>query len=464
MPTPDATNSTRRSSCFPLLLIGAAVVLIILAILAPRQRGPSTSGAGSTNSAPGLGEHGSSLAGGHKLHEAAFAGPSASPQEVVAAKLNQFSRGRRAITQAMAKKFKVTVPPEVEQFYAAAEAGRWDEMKTLFQALRDRRDHPGGEDLKTLWGPIMETYGVAEEARRWPADKLLSYGQTVLDSLKPGMVYVGGTDPGRFIPTLLNDTSDGEHHVILTQNALADGTYVQYLNFLHGDQMPLLSGDDSQRAFSDYLADAQKRLAHDQQFPDETKQVLPGEDIRVTDGKVQVSGQVAVMEINEKLLQMILDKNPDTSFAMEESFRFPSINSNAIPLGPIFELRGQDAQGAAVSDRTAQALDYWNATAQQLLAEPDIPADSAVRQTYAKMAASQAGLLATHNSTAEAEQLFSLATQLCPFSPEAVFRYVNLLVGEKRFADAQAVAQGAVNAATDKSPFQGLLDNVRRLR
>ena len=39
MATPDATHSTRRSSSFPLLLTGAAVVLVILAILVPRQRG-----------------------------------------------------------------------------------------------------------------------------------------------------------------------------------------------------------------------------------------------------------------------------------------------------------------------------------------------------------------------------------------------------------------------------------------
>ena len=45
----------------------------------------------------------------------------------------------------------------------------------------------------------------------------------VLGSLRPGMVYVGGTDNGRWIPELLNDTSQGERHVILTQNGLADG-------------------------------------------------------------------------------------------------------------------------------------------------------------------------------------------------------------------------------------------------
>ena len=114
------------------------------------------------------------------------------------------------------------------------------------------------------------------------------------------MVYVGGTDPGRFIPTLLNETGDGERHVVLTQNALADGTYLEYLRFLDGDRMTALRRRIRSARFRTISADAQKRLAHDQQFPDEPKQVRPGEDIRHTDNRVQVSGQVAVMAINER--------------------------------------------------------------------------------------------------------------------------------------------------------------------
>src|SRR5438094_626452 len=78
------------------------------------------------------------------------------------------------------------------------------------------------------------------EAHKWPAQKLLDYGQTILGSLRPGMVYVGGTDPGCFIPTFLNETSEGERHVVMTQNALADGSYLDYLNFVYKDRMNTL--------------------------------------------------------------------------------------------------------------------------------------------------------------------------------------------------------------------------------
>src|SRR5207253_1713385 len=111
--------------------------------------------------------------------------------------------------------------------------------------------------------------GVAESVHDWPAQKLLDYGKETLGALRPGMVYIGGTDPGRFIPTLLNETSDVERHIVLTQNALADSTYLDYLTFLYGDRFSTLNQKDSERAFQEYLDFAQKRLEHDEQHPDE---------------------------------------------------------------------------------------------------------------------------------------------------------------------------------------------------
>src|SRR5678816_2076379 len=100
-----------------------------------------------------------------------------------------------------------------------------------------------------------------------------------------------------------------------------------------------------------------KRLQHDQQFPDEPKQIRPNEDVRSIDGRIQVSGQVAVMAINEKLLQALMEKNPDASFALEESYSFKNAYANATPLGPIMELRVQDEQSALTAERAAQSLD-----------------------------------------------------------------------------------------------------------
>src|SRR5262249_32298451 len=161
---------------------------------------------------------------------------------------------------------------------------------------------------------------------------------------------------------------------------------------LYGDQMKTPSAEDSQRAFQDYLADARNRVEHDQQFPDEPKQVRPGEDIRVSDGKTTVSGQVAVMSINELILQTILKSNPGLTFGLEESFPMKSTYGDATMLGPLMQLRATDGAAALTPEVAAQSVNYWRNEAQQLAGDAEATDDSAARKTYSKMAASQANL------------------------------------------------------------------------
>jgi hypothetical protein len=275
------------------------------------------------------------------------------------------------------------------------------------------------------------------------------------------MIFAGGTDPGCFIPTMLNETGEGERHIVITQNALADNTYLNYLQFMYGDQLNTLMQDDSQKAFQTYIADAQKRLEHDQQFPNEPAQIKPGEDVKMIDGKVQVSGQIAVMAINQKLFQMLMEKNPGAAFAMEESFPFNDLYQNARPLGPIIEMGFPDESHPLTADLAAQSVDYWRTTADQLLADPATADGSDPRKAYSKLISSQAGILADHQFTAEAEQAFRIAAEVYPASPEVTFRYVNLLMGQNRVADALQVAENALNADPENQQFASLRDTLK---
>ncbi len=362
----------------------------------------------------------------------------------------------------MAEKLGIKVTPQMEHFFDLAESGNFAEMKTLFDSLTTKRD-PKSYPVELL-APLKETFGVAEVTHDWPAQKLLDYGETILNSLRPGMVYFGGTDPGRFIPTLLNETGTGDPHIILTQNAFADSSYLDYVRYLYGDQMSTLDRDDSQNGFTAYMEDGRKRLQHDADFPDEPKQLLPGEDLQIKeDGRFQASGQVAVMGVNERLLQAFLDKNPDLSFALEESFPLKSTYARAAPLGPLMELRVTDAQREFTPGAAAQSLDYWRTTADQLLADTaDGSANDYVLKTYSKMAATQAALFADHQLSAPAEQAFQIATQMYPGNADAVQPYVNLLLAQQRYADAIKVAQNAVNASPGNAQLLALLQQLRQ--
>ena len=262
---------------------------------------------------------------------------------------------------------------------------------------------------------------------------------------------------------MLDETSEGERRIVLSQNPLADRTYLDYVSFHYGDRLSKLTRDDSKRAFQNYVADAQRRLEHDQQFPDEPRQVRPGENIRITDGKVDFSGDVAWMAINEQLLRTLMEKNPNASFAIEQSFPFTSMYADTRPLGPIMELRVQDEQNALTHERAAQSADYWRDTAQQLLADPEAPAALNTRMAYAKMASEQAALLDYHHHAAEAEQAYRSASEMWPSCPEAVFRLTDLLIGQNRLEDALPVVEAALRAEPGNRQFRDLIQNLARL-
>ena len=150
----------------------------------------------------------------------------------------QFARSRRDILLAIARKRNLpcrtmskssSTPPRP----AIGNKSKRDSRRLV--ARRKTQPHP--PELDQLWAPILTTFGALEEAHMWPAQKYLDYGNAILDSLRPGMVYVGGTDPGRFIPELMNDTGDAEPHVVITQNGLADSVYLDYLRFIYGDRL-----------------------------------------------------------------------------------------------------------------------------------------------------------------------------------------------------------------------------------
>jgi len=116
--------------------------------------------------------------------------------------------------------------------------------------------------------------------------------------------------------------ADGKPFFMLSQNPLADATYLHYLRTMFGGKIHTLTDEDSQKGFQDYTLDAQRRLAHDQQFPNEPRQLKSGEDVRLdSNGRIQLSGQMNVIGIREMLTKIISTKIPTASFTWRKVFR-----------------------------------------------------------------------------------------------------------------------------------------------
>src|SRR5450756_308481 len=101
-------------------------------------------------------------------------------------------------------------------------------------------------------------------------------------------IYFGGTDAGRFIITALQKSQvQAEPFFTLSQGALADARYLQYLRGMYGTKIYTPTDEDSKKTFQDYTEDAAQRRSKNQ--------LKPGENVTVgADGKDQVSGMMAV--------------------------------------------------------------------------------------------------------------------------------------------------------------------------
>jgi hypothetical protein len=396
------------------------------------------------------------------------------------------------------------IPPALARYFAAAEKGDWLAVSNTFNAARNsatdadnRRNGPRLAAVLEIWGALY-AFGHGDEKYS------TAFGNEIIQSIPPGSIYFGGTDPGRFVVTALEKSQvNGDPFFVLTQNALADPTYLDYVRSLYGDKLYIPTKEDSDRCFQDYTEDAQRRLA--------SHQLIPGEQVHMdANRKVQVSGQIAVMEINARLASVIFDHNTNQDFYIEESFPLDWMYPYLEPHGLIMKINREPAEN--LSEDVLQAdHDYWtkyltpligdwlndNATVQEVAAfaektygkhdrsgfkgDPRFLASADAQGMFSKLRSSIAGVYSwrvgvsptsqqvppqyTGNKdriAREADFAFKQAFALCPSSPEAVYRYINFLRAEGRKADALLIAHAAVSADPKNAGFRSLVVNVSR--
>ena len=123
--------------------------------------------------------------------------------------------------------------------------------------------------------------------------------------------------------------------------------------------MYIASPDDSQRCFQEYLEDAQTlRL--------QKNQLRPGEDVKIVDNRVQVSGQVAVMAINGLLTKVMFDKNPTNEFFVEESFPLEWMYPHLTPFGVIMKINRQPLP-TLPEEVFAKDHEFWSQYSERLI-------------------------------------------------------------------------------------------------
>jgi hypothetical protein len=399
------------------------------------------------------------------------------------AQLKQFVAAQEVQARALAKQDGNKLPSEFDAFYKAAETGDWQDATNLFGQMRKRLD--GDSSLRgSWWSATLDADGVF-----WtfpPGDKYaIAFGSDIIQSIPAGSIYFGGADPGRFVVTALMEShADGKPFFMLSQNPLADATYLHYLRAMYGGKIHTPTDQDWQKSFQDYTADAQRRLAHDKQFPNEPRQLMPGEEVRLdSNGLIQLSSQMNVIGIRELLTKTIFVNNPDRDFYIVEGFPLDWMYPYLEPHGLIMKINRQPLP--ALSDEIVQRDgDYWtnyltpmiggwlkpDTTIEEVAAfaekihvkkdfsgfvgDPQFVQSEYWSENFSKLRSSIGGLYAWRARHAAndgekkrmndaADFAFRQAWALCPYSLETVLRYVDLLTSQNRRADALLVAETA---------------------
>ena len=436
---------------------------------------------------------------------------------------------------------------------------------------------PPFKDPKT--GQLTYDNNRRKELLKDPKNAKLIYPEMARDT-----ILFGGTDPGRFCPTYIifcesfiphrcqpdqDQKFDRRDVYIITQNALADGTYLNYLRsqynrskqidpvffsefskyvfglFLSPEsadsglfglinkalyytldipttkwgahvekrrrsegvyppsEIYIPSPEDSQKCFEDYTQDVGRRS--------QLNQLRPGEDVHIENGRVQVSGQVAVMNINGLLCKVIFDNNPTNEFYVEESFPLDWMYPYETPFSVIMKINRKplpeltqdifDLDHKFWNDFTTRLCGNWityDTTIKQICefaertyignnykgytGDRAFVRDNDAQKAFSKLRSSQAGVYAwrlgpqcppefRQKSKATQDALiretdfaFKQSFAFCPYSPEAVYRYVNFLLQFGRFEDAILIAETCKKLDPYNDQISNLIEQLKSFR
>ena len=248
-------------------------------------------------------------------------------------------------------------------------------------------------------------------------------------------ILFGGTDPGRFVPTYMLFSADMRPDLfLLTQNALADATYLNSMRDLYGDDIFIPSALDNSLAFRAY--------AHHVRIwdPADFAGLMESGD------NLSVRGVEQVNFINFHLARTIAERNQHAhAVYVEESYPIPWMMPRLRPHGLVLKLETETVR--LTDEDLRRDREFWTWYMETLL-ETHLPAserkqtfsrDLMARKIFSKLRGNIAGVYAEQGHDAEAEAAYLQAERLFPRSPEIADRLARMYERQLRFDEAAAV-------------------------
>ncbi len=349
-------------------------------------------------------------------------------------------------------------------------------------------------------------YGSADESVRQRKQKLAAEVATLskIDGLY---------DAERFKSVAISDylkdfiTQNPQSHTRIRLNRLLlEAAYAKEIAASIGGVYPdreikIATPDESAQCFNFYYQDAAQRYY--------ANKLKPGEEVKVENGRVSIgSSQVTVMALNGLITKVMFDNNPQNEFYVEESFPMDWMYPHLTPFGIIMKVNREEVK-SITKEMMDRDHNFWKQFSKRLTGDfidYDTPVkevtdwvektylrrdlngftgdrkfvhDEDAQKAFSKLRSSIGGIYYWRLGpecpvefrprtmdeamaiSREADFTFKQAFAFCPYSPEAMVHYINILMGQNRMADALLVAETSLKFDPENGQTQGF---VRMLR
>ncbi|MGH8047737.1 MAG: protein O-mannosyl-transferase family [Chthoniobacterales bacterium] len=303
--------------------------------------------------------------------------------------------------------------------------------------------------LLPLW-PVTWNGAEVSQRNHWFGWK---FGRDMIANLPKGSVIFGGTDPGRFIPTYLilgestlppsrkiDPTFDRRDLYIITQNALSDRYYLNYIRDQYTTSRPRVSN-----AF-------ERWLGRDKAYPDKPL-ILPSlyqmQQIRQeTAAKVRESGEALTgPEVDQASLagvaKWIFDRNKaEHAFYVEESFVMRWSYNYAIPEGLLYRLTPEPFDKLP-EDAVKKDFAFWDQYVPALLHDPAYRSDYDAQRSFSHLRLTGGAIYEYRGLMAEAEKAYRQSLDLWSGSIDAITGLTRILWARGEFDEVIALYKRA---------------------
>ncbi|MDD4736659.1 MAG: tetratricopeptide repeat protein [Kiritimatiellae bacterium] len=362
--------------------------------------------------------------------------------------LRPVALARYALMKQISSERNIPIPEEFVLIMESALHADWQAVSEGYEKVW-RRSHwyeseePNDPRISNeLWHPLHETCWTFQCLKNWPCGLVPYYLNAVLTVMPPDSILFVGSDSARFLVDSLAPQFGRGDLAFISQNALVDVTYMDYLRDLYGEVLWIPDQNAYTDAFQQYVEQVRKTKGE-------------GECSVDADGCVSVGGTQGVLEINGILARMIAQSNGLTRrIFVDEVYVISWMTPRLSPRGILMELMPEPVEGISKEEVKADCA-CWEQVEAVLAASREQADVRWAGRAFSGLRTAIAGLYVYHQMPHEAEAAFRQAMRLSEDNPAPAYQLAKrVLEPQGRKEEAQEILKGLQTRDPDHSSVQ----------